>query len=258
MYFLLWNLKIIAKGLARNNEAVAFLRQYDILKYKVHFLTWLDAAVALPPSVFSILQRLNFYKGRALGHSVMDTEANLHDLRKVFKIPDSWLVYKEISHLNEKCKQLRQEQADCMARFNEAAKVVWDGTPIAMSEITTVIPTEELVEQTCIVCTDSLTPPGVRTPCGHVYCPKCLDTWIHGLENLSHTCPACRAELFAPRYRVKEPDAAENYQRVFQKLELELKNLQVSIASVLCFDEEIKLQKRWEQETGQGSILLTE
>lgn len=48
-----------------------------------------------------------------------------------------------------------------------------------------------LEPQTCDICYNAMTAPA-HTPCGHVYCLRCLLAWVEH----NNTCPTCRTTLF--------------------------------------------------------------
>ncbi|KAF2023672.1 hypothetical protein EK21DRAFT_12931, partial [Setomelanomma holmii] len=90
-----------------------------------------------------------------------------------------------------------------MQRINDAwqaeVEKQWVGEPIAVESVSSPIDTPSGDE--CITCGDEITTSDVRTPCGHQYCRKCLETWIHACQPASHRCPYCRTELFEkPQY----------------------------------------------------------
>jgi hypothetical protein len=209
-------------------------------------------------TIYSTLQRLAFYNGRAQGDNAFDIEASVWRLRKALKIPEDWCVVTELELLKEWSKECLEEMDRLEARFNEAAELEWDGEPVTLNEVSTVVPVEQLSEHNCIVCRHSLTPPAVRTKCNHIYCSDCLLTWIHAFEKMSHTCPLCRTELFTPKYKVKESSATQNYQDAYVKAYTNFNRIADLSLSVSWFVKEVKLHNLWCQETSQGSILLTE
>ncbi|KAH7079604.1 hypothetical protein FB567DRAFT_606961, partial [Paraphoma chrysanthemicola] len=196
--------------------------------------------------IYAILQRLNLYSERAQGGTLLDIETSLLQLRKDFQIPDTYDVEEEYRVCLLQCQWLIQDYDAVMQRFLQAAQKEWDGEPVVLSDISSKLPTEELSEHTCIVCCDSLTSSGVRTTCGHIYCADCLQKWISGCDNMSHTCPYCRTELFTPHYRIKDPEGAENYQEQLMNLRTERSRIQDTVISIMFFREEMQLQKLWE------------
>jgi hypothetical protein len=208
-------------------------------------------------TIYSTLQRLIFYNGRAQGDNAFDIEASVWRLRKELKIPEDWCFVTELELLEEWAKEFLEEMHRLEARFNEAAELEWDGEPVTLNEVSTVVPVGEWSEHNCIVCRYSLTPPAVRTKCNHIYCSECLLTWIHTFEKMSHTCPLCRTELFTPKYKVKESSATKNHQDAYVKAFTNFNHIADVILSASWFAKEMSLHKLWCQETGQGSILLT-
>jgi E3 ubiquitin-protein ligase RNF5 len=51
---------------------------------------------------------------------------------------------------------------------------------------------KESVALECYICLDPPAYP-VATPCGHIFCWKCLQRWISGLSELQ--CPVCKNGL---------------------------------------------------------------
>ena len=50
--------------------------------------------------------------------------------------------------------------------------------------------------ENCLMCDDNKC--DIKTCCGHTYCEKCLQLWIHR----QNSCPLCRKDLTNTKYNI--------------------------------------------------------
>jgi hypothetical protein len=154
---------------------------------------------------YACFQRLMFCEARRKGDTLATFHTDMYELRKIFHIPEDFDVLQMLYALGgDLAREL--ERIDNLWEAN--VELEWDCQPIPVEEVTTPLEHTEGID--CVVCTDTMTPPGLQTPCGHKYCKDCLQSWIHACRPTSHLCPYCRQILFAkPKYRPKEPGGHE-------------------------------------------------
>lgn len=182
-------------------------------------------------SVYSLYQRVEFYRMRAFGPNLRDFNARMQAFRKDAGISDDWNVCEEVKRLLEEAIEL---EVDVWDKFWANVKKEWVGEPIPVEDVSTPIPTDEPSEDACVVCQNCVTPPGVRTfPCSHTYCAECLESWIHACEPMSHACPQCRTILFPePKYKLKQSEMPEDYAEQLDALRIQRKRLTILSNSV--------------------------
>jgi hypothetical protein len=170
---------------------------------------------------------------------------DMYELRKNFHIPEDFDVLQMLYALGaDLAREL--ERIDNLWEAN--VELEWDRQPIPVEEVTTPLEHTEGID--CVVCTDTMTPPGLQTPCGHKYCKDCLQSWIHACRPTSHLCPYCRQILFAkPKYRPKEPEVAMNYELERANYEEHLREVIWIHESCEWFEAELALQQTFESET---------
>ena len=230
-----------------------------VLKYK-HEL-WLGSPVQRPfqreqiPNMvcncmtYAFIQRLMFYDARLKGNTLAVYRRDLAQLRKDMCVPDDF----DLVHMLIELRAYIDQELERINDLWEAnVQLEWVGEPIPVEDISTLIEDDD--EATCIVCRYSLTPPGVITACGHIYCKECLQSWSQACEPASHQCAYCRTQLFAkPDYAPKEPEVAMNYAHEREGQEKLVGYIRLTHKSCEWFEAELTLQQIFENETAKPS-----
>jgi hypothetical protein len=186
--------------------------------------------------------RLVFYCNRMGGQSMKDYNIELERLRERSGIPSDWEVQSEV-------RKLRIEFSAEHELWQQDVQLKWNDKPIDVCEVSADASADDMADNDCVICSDSTTPPAVVTkPCGHLYCQGCLETWIHACQRQSHTCPACRTQLFPkPNYVLDGDHSVRGWQEI-ERAELNLRQLNELLESWNWLKEERSLQKRYECE----------
>ncbi|EAT81687.1 hypothetical protein SNOG_11188 [Parastagonospora nodorum SN15] len=234
-------MRCVMAGLLKEEPVEAFLRLYgehdEDAEYVIDVLTFLDAFAALPDSATTSAL---FYCNRMGGQSMKDYNIELERLRERSGIPSDWEVQSEV-------RKLRIEFSAEHELLQRDFQLKWNGKPINVCEVSARASADDMAENDCIICSDSPTNPAVVTkPCGHLYCQDCLETWIHACQRQSHTCPACRTQLFPkPNYVLDGDHSVRGWQEI-ECVEINLRQLNELLESWNWLKEERSLQKRYE------------
>tara|TARA_R110002003_G_scaffold175_10_gene14251 strand:- start:2490 stop:3665 length:1176 start_codon:yes stop_codon:yes gene_type:complete len=199
---------------------------------------------------FAFIRRTMFYEARLKRKSLAAYHQEVCTLLEQTGFPNDW----NVQHAFEQIEALlHQEYSRIEDAWTENVELQWTCDPIAIEAVSTPIIDPDSID--CITCRDTLTPPGVRTPCNHTFCRSCLETWIHACEKASHTCPYCRAELFKkPDYMYKEPKVVINYQQELKQCDMLQKDMKLVEKSCKLFEAELELQKKFERETADIAV----
>lgn len=190
---------------------------------------------------YIVAHRLVFYDGRLKGRSIEELRVARQEMRQDLGIPEDWRIFDELFEIKT---EINSETDRLSLVFEEDVKTEWVEPHIPVSEFTDSI--NNTMDVDCSICRDNVTPPGVQTACGHVFCSECLASWAYACHANSHTCPCCRSQLFEqPTYRPEQSDTADDYQGQVSIMDALRLTLLVVHSSAAWLQEEIDLQKAY-------------
>lgn len=198
----------------------------------------------------SILQRLNFYIGRSRQLTMAEIDLEMSRLRREFRIPSSFDVEEEASAILSEI--VADSDAISRAIVQQSEWVRLD-EHTSLSEFTTLLKEQQRKDSECPICREGKDLAAITIACKHIFCEECLGVWACADQHNSHLCPSCRQELFPkPTYTVLPP-ASVQYPRGISgdmpALDQEVRRAARKLSSPLYFNEEVKLQLRFERAT---------
>jgi hypothetical protein len=178
-----------------------------------------------------------WYGARRKGESLAKHRDDLARFYQEMHLPEDFQLHEALSAL-AKYDHRELERVDDL--WNENVELEWSGPLIPVEDVSTPILNTDGVD--CVVCRYSVTPPGLKYACNHIYCKSCLATWIHACTPASYTCPLCRTQLLEKRdYKPKVPELAMNYEHEVRLITRRRKMVEETAKSYRWLEQELKL-----------------
>lgn len=244
---------------ARINSAAELVRELlgefemnvrDIMRAHDELDGW-KRAVA-DNSVLNYYARLLLYRARMEGQSVGKLKDEIVQAKQLLGMPhdyDVWTCLQpwlDLVRLRLRVLEYSPSSAVAGMRGEEQRE---ENSIVAVEEVTRPIDTQSDTLE-CGICYASDDAQMVLTvPCNHGFCKDCLHTWFHAFQGNSHTCPACRTELFSCPDRITDRrmsfgrSSATSAEDLLRTQEMQI--LQ-ACESAFWLEEELELQSRIE------------